>query len=37
MILTDMPAQQVAAEIVGAVSPDGMDVVAVVLDVGDFH
>jgi hypothetical protein len=37
MILPDVVAQQIAAEVVGAVPPDGVDVVAVVLDVGDFH
>jgi hypothetical protein len=37
MILAHMVAEQVAAEVVGAVAPDGVDVVAVVLDVGEFY
>jgi hypothetical protein len=37
MILAHMIAEEVAAEVVGTVAPDGMDVVAVVLDVGDFY
>ena len=37
MIMADMVAQQVAGEVVGAVAPDCVDVVAVVLNVGDFY
>ena len=37
MLSLYMPTQEVAAEVVGAVAPDSVDVVAVVLDVGDLH
>jgi hypothetical protein len=37
VVVTDMLAEEVAAEVVGAVAPDGVDVVAVVLDVRNFH
>lgn len=37
MVMPDVVAEEIAAEVVGAVPPDGVDVVAVVLDVGDFH
>jgi len=37
MLMPDMIPEEVAAEVVFAVAPDGVDVVAFVLDVSYFH
>lgn len=37
MVMPDVVSEEITAEVICAVAPDGVEVVAVVLDVGDFY